>query len=69
MLNQEKTKKQIEFIRILAEAIRDAKRIPSGHLYAAVMGVASLEVYQACIEMIKRTGLVEEKNNELIWIG
>ena len=71
-LEEEQLKKQaaaqIELIKILADTIKESKEIPNGHLYAAVMGSVSLDVYQSCIGILKRAGLVKETYNMLIWI-
>jgi hypothetical protein len=53
----------------IAECIRELGEIPSGHLYANVMGRMSLDYYQGIIDVLKRTKLVEEKGNLLKWIG
>ena len=60
----------LKALKALADAIRDFGRIPSGHLYAQVMGHMSLETYNSMIARLKGASLVvEEKNHELIWIG
>ena len=59
----------IDVIRTLAEAIRTAKQIPSGHLYAMVMEHLSLPVYECAIELLKRAGLVSESGHLLTWTG
>lgn len=51
----------------IAEAIREASPIPSGHLYAMVCGQMGLEYYEGIITMLIRTGLVERKNHLLTW--
>jgi hypothetical protein len=56
-------------IRALAEAIRTAREIPSGHLYAIVHGQMTLSGYQAAIGLLKEAKLVEEQNYLLRWIG
>jgi|SRR6185369_438684 len=53
----------------VAEAIRKAGRIPSGHLYAMLIGKVDIDGYQAMIRTLKNTGLVTESMNELIWTG
>ena len=58
----------VSVIMAISEAIRELGRVPSGHLYAQVMGHMSLETYQGVIDALKRAGLVEEKNSELIWL-
>ena len=59
----------IQMVSALAEAIRSVERIPSGHLYAQVMGSMSLENYQQAIGFLKRAGLVTETAHMLTWSG
>jgi len=56
-------------VQIIAEAIRKLGRIPSGHLYAQVMGALTLDQYQGVIGTLERSGVIEVKNHELIWKG
>lgn len=53
----------------IVEAIRDARQIPSGHLYAVVMGHLSLNQYTTIINVLKEANLVNESNHLLTWIG
>ena len=53
----------------ISETIREAKRIPSGTLYAALLGKMSLEVYNGIIKALKNARLVKEVSHELVWIG
>jgi hypothetical protein len=62
-------KAALEIMMAVADAIRDLGRVPSGHLYARLMGHMSLETYNVIIERLKGAGMIEEKNHELIWIG
>lgn len=62
-------KSVVAVIVAVAEAIRELKRVPSGHLYAQLMGRMSMDTYNAVIGTLKNTGLVEEKDHELIWCG
>lgn len=59
----------IEAISAIGRIIKDVKRIPSGHLYAQLMGVLSLDKYEATIAILKKGQLIKEENNELIWIA
>jgi hypothetical protein len=72
MTASEPTQAQKEFgvklIMAVTEAIREVKRIPSGHLYAILMGKMSIDTYNQLITIIKRTGLVKEEGHELIWV-
>lgn len=56
-------------VMLVADTIRQAGEIPSGHLYATVMGTLPLEAYNTVIEKLKKTGLVTEKNHLLKWVG
>ncbi len=57
-------------VKALADAIRELGRVPSGHLYASIMGSVDLETYQAVIDILKRASLVSEDGaHELRWIG
>ncbi len=68
-MDQEQRQAVISAVTEIGLVIRDAKRIPSGHLYAHLMGVLSLDKYQMIIGILKKTGLVIEQANELIWVG
>jgi len=54
----------------IAECIRTFRTIPSGQVYAHLMGRISLEHYQAIIALLIRAGLVREHPSHLLeWIG
>jgi len=53
----------------VAEAIREAGEIPSGHLYAQLMGRLSLDLYNEMVATMKRAGLIEETNHVLKYTG
>lgn len=57
----------IQSCRLIIDAIRAAgpAGVPSGHLYARLMGQLSLEEYQRLMEIVKGTGLINERNNVL----
>lgn len=65
----------LQVATVLGEAIRDLTAasplggVPSGELYARVMSYLTLEQYQAAIDVLKRAGLVAERNHLLAWIG
>jgi hypothetical protein len=73
IMSTNENSKQIEAsllaVEAIADAIRKLKEIPSGTLYAIVMGKMSLESYNGIISLLKRTKLISEKNNLLTWIG
>jgi len=53
----------------IGEVIRDLGSVPSGHLYARLMGRMSLDTYNSLIGLLKQANLVEESNHLLTWVG
>lgn len=57
-------------ILAIAECIRSLGSIPSGHLYARLMGHMSLETYEAFIGILIETGKVHRHPSHLLeWVG
>jgi hypothetical protein len=69
MTQEQKINAAVEITKAIAIAIKDLGSVPSGHLYAQLMGSMSLENYEGAIGVLKRLGLVEEKNYLLSYIG
>jgi hypothetical protein len=59
----------VQAVAAIAEAIRGLGEVPSGKLYALVCGTLSLEAYERTVGLLKRAGLVEERNHLLTWVG
>jgi hypothetical protein len=54
----------------VAETIRELGRVPSGHLYARLMGVLSMDAYERIIAILMKQGLVQRTAaHELVWVG
>ncbi len=54
----------------IAECIRTLGPIPSGHLYARLMGYMSLETYEALIGILIEAGKIRRHRNHLLeWVG
>jgi len=68
-MNQNDLSVAIEAIAAIGKMIKEAKHLPSGHLYAQLANVLSLDKYEQVINLLKKTGLITERFNELIWIG
>ncbi len=68
-----KTSEAIAAVRIaqaVAGAIRDLREVPSGHLYARLMGVMTLQQYEQVIDLLVDAQLVERAPSHLLrWIG
>ena len=59
----------ITMLQVIAESIRDLGEVPSGHLYAAVMGSTDLLTYERVVGLLVRSGLVALRGDLLIWVG
>lgn len=65
----EKLKAALAIVQALAEAIREAKQIPAGHLYGMVMGHIDEQDFEAAIRTLCNTGLVQRSGSHLLtWI-
>ena len=60
----------VRIAHIVAEAIRDLGEVPSGHLYARLMGVMELQQYEQVIDLLIDAQLIERTPAHLLrWIG
>jgi hypothetical protein len=53
----------------IAGAIRSLGSIPSGHLYAQLMGKLSLAQYESCIGLLVKIKLIKIENHLITWVG
>lgn len=67
MTAQEKA--ALAIVLAVGEAIKDLGSVPSGHLYAQLMGRMSLETYNKVIALLVKTGAVKNENHLLTWVG
>lgn len=71
-MKAEKVVERLQTAEKLIEAINDMiketgqKGIPSGHLYAMLMGKITIEVYQAVIAYLVKAGKITNRNHLLI---
>lgn len=66
----EKLKQALNIAIVLGDTIKAKKEgIPSGELYANVMGSLDLNTYEKAISLLVSLGLVKKENNVLTWIG
>ena len=53
----------------IGEVIRELKSIPSGHLYAQLVGKMDLAEYQAVVAVLVKAGVVTESTSHLLtWV-
>ncbi len=66
-ITKEQVHGAIEIIKAVADTIKDLGSVPSGELYARLMGYMSLAQYNKIIGILKNAGLVSEQNYILTW--
>lgn len=59
----------IRFVFDVADAIRDAGDVSNGTLYALMFSGLSYSSYRRTIALLKQSGLVEETDHRLRWVG
>ena len=60
----------LQIVHAVGEAIQELGSVPSGTLYAGLMGQIRLDRYEQIIGLLKTDGLVEESPDHLLtWIG
>lgn len=61
------TQAALGIIQAVAEAIRSLGSVPSGELYAQLMGKLTLEQYNQIIDILIRSGVVKQSSHVLTW--
>lgn len=59
----------VQVLLALAEAIKELGKVPSGHLYARLMGLLPIEQYQQTIADLAKAGLIKVSNSLITWVG
>ena len=60
----------VRVVHAVAETIRELGQVPSGHLYARLMGVMELHQYEQVIDLLADAQLIERTPSHLLrWIG
>ncbi len=66
----EQLKQGQQIIFAVAETIREAKEVPSGTIYAALVGRVSFEGYQKILQILTNAGLISIDRTHLIkWVA
>jgi hypothetical protein len=65
-----KAKAYIGMAMALQEAIQHLGEVPSGHLYARLMGSIDLDTYNGLLDILKEAGVIKVSSSHLItWVG
>jgi xanthine dehydrogenase iron-sulfur cluster and FAD-binding subunit A len=65
----EQIKAAFQILAAVADAIRELKTVPSGEMYARLMGRMDLRTFTAIVDRLKGAGLVAESGDVLLWVG
>lgn len=66
----DKIKAVLAMVKAVADAIRELDQVPSGELYARVMGTLGLDEYEWAVCQLIRAGLVtRDRSHMLRWIA
>ncbi len=69
-MNTETTKAQVnaamQIVLAIADTIKEVKEVPSGHLYARLMGKLTLEDYNGIIRLLINSGVISLDGNHVI---
>ena len=68
-LNTNQVQTHVQALAAIAEAIRELGEVPSGTLYAQVMGQFTLDQFQRLIGVLKRADIITESGHVLAWVG
>lgn len=68
-VTKEQVKAGIEVIRSVGDAIRDLGRVPSGELYARLMGYLTMQDFNNILDVLKGAGLIKIIHHEIVWVG
>ncbi len=70
MNNANHAAKLVQLVALIAETVRESAEIPSGTIYATIMGTFSLGEYEWAIARLKGAKLIEETGSHLLrWVG
>jgi len=70
LTTKDEIKAGLQTIMAVADSIRELGEVPSGTLYAVLMGKLSLEGFNKVLGILKNAGLVTETEGHLLrWTG
>lgn len=59
----------VQTVNVVGEAIKELGEVPSGHLYASVMGYTDIHTYNTIIGLLVKAGKITNKGHLLKWVG
>jgi hypothetical protein len=59
----------LKLMMIVADAVREAGRIPLGMFYATLMDQMIAAAFESIISQLVGTDLIRREGHELVWVG
>jgi hypothetical protein len=67
-VTKDQVKAYVQAVLAVGEVIKTLGSVPSGELYAQLMGSLSIDTYTRIISLLKASGKVKESNYLLTWV-
>jgi hypothetical protein len=67
MITQAEVGAALNTLKVVADTIKELGSVPSGHLYARLMGVMDLATYEKIIALLVKSTIITEQNHLLTW--
>jgi hypothetical protein len=67
MTTADQLKAGLAALRAIADAVRELGSVPSGHIYAAVMGTMDITAYEKAITLLCNSGVIRKSGDMLHW--
>ena len=68
-MTKEQVRAGLEIVLAVSDAIRELGEVPSGHLYAHLMGKLSIDDYNKIISILVGAKLITNQGHLLRWVG
>lgn len=60
----------IKIAQAIAETVREAREVPEGTLYAALIGKVTLDGFNSCLALLERSSLITRDASHVVrWVG
>ena len=58
----------VKVVEAISEAIEELGEVPSGHLYARLMGHMSIDTYNSIIGVLQKLGRIKVEHHLITWV-
>lgn len=68
MITKEQLNAGLQMVMAIAEAIRELKEVPEGHLYTNVMSTIDLSQFNKILDILEKQKLITRNNYLIKWV-